>query len=477
MKKLIILIIVNCALLIPSTRDCYSQFTWQRLYNGPYNQQDACLDLCDAGNGNFFSAGWSKKPTTQGYFVYVLKLNPLGDTIWTRIIDSVSNEALACAPSGDNGVVIVGEGHFALKLDSSGNIAWKKFYGDGGIRCYDIIRTSDGGFLACGEQLVVSGSVFRYDSYVMKLDFNGNMLWDTAYLALFDKPLKSVVEINGVGYIYTGYVRNFISDTVKCLILKADYSGDIIWEKNLKIFNRNASGNRIEKISNQFIVVGETSEITLTIGKVFLLKIDSAGNFLSTKLVNSNETVRCTDFKLLNLNRFALTSFNHVDIAKVLIIDTLGNINVERSFPTQYYTFLFSIMPLGNGDIILGGGARFTVEDADVWIIRSDSLLNFPPIGIHTYTNNIPLMYKLFQNYPNPFNPSTNIKFSIPERSLVTVKIYDLLGSEIKTLVNDDMPAGNYRAQWDAAGNASGIYFIVMQAGAVKLTKKMALLK
>ncbi len=434
--------------------------------------------MCPAPNGNFFAVGNSKKPTTQGYFIYVLKINPYGDTIWTRIIDSVSNETYSCAESGDGGCVIVGEGHFALKLDSAGNIVWKRFYNRGGIVCYDIIKTSDGGFLACGEQLVVSGSVFRYDSYVMKLDFNGNLLWDTAYLAVFDKPLKSVVEVSGGGYIFTGYVYDSFVDTGKCLIFKIDGSGNVQWERRTKIFNRNASGNKIEKISNQFIVVGETSEITLTIGKVFLLKIDSAGNFLSTKLVNSNETVRCTDFKLLNLNRFTLTSFNHVDIAKVLIIDTLGNINVERSFPTQYYSFLFSIMPLSNGDIIFGGGARFTVEDADVWIIRSDSLLNFPPIGIHPNTNNLPSMYKLFQNFPNPFNPVTKIKYLLSQNANVKIVVYNLLGEKIEVLMEQDMNTGEHEVSFYGENLTSGIYFYQLHINGDPIeSKKMILLK
>ena len=434
--------------------------------------------MCLAPDNNFYAVGYSKKPTTQGYFIYVLKLKSNGDTIWTRIIDSVSNETYSCAESGDGGCVIVGEGHFALKLDSAGNIAWKRFYNRGGIVCYDIIKTSDGGFLACGEQLVISGSVFQYDSYVMKLDFNGNMLWDTAYLALFDKPLKSVVEVNGGGYIFTGYVFDSAFDTGKCLIFSIDGTGNALWERRTKILNRNASGNRIEKISNQFMVVGETSEITLTIGKVFLLKIDSAGNFLSTKLVNSNETVRCADFKLLNLNRFALTSFNHVDIAKALIIDTLGNINVERSFPTQYYSFLFSIMRLSNGDIVWGGGARFTVEDADVWIIRSDSLLNFPPIGIHPNTNNLPSRYELFQNFPNPFNPITKIKLSLSQRVNVRIVVYNLLGEIIEILVEKDMNTGEHEVNFNGENLPSGVYFYQLNInGKIFDSKKMVLIK
>jgi photosystem II stability/assembly factor-like uncharacterized protein len=83
----------------------------------------------------------------------------------------------------------------------------------------------------------------------------------------------------------------------------------------------------------------------------------------------------------------------------------------------------------------------------------------------------------LSQNYPNPFNPSTTISYQIPELSFVTVKVYDVLGSEIATLINEDKPAGNYEAGFDGTNLTSGIYFYRIQAGNYTETKKMILLK
>ena len=88
-----------------------------------------------------------------------------------------------------------------------------------------------------------------------------------------------------------------------------------------------------------------------------------------------------------------------------------------------------------------------------------------------------PQKYELLQNYPNPFNPSTTITFSIPERSRVTLKIYDLLGQEVETLLNDDFTAGKYSTRWDAAGLATGTYFYRLEAGKFTETKKVLLLK
>lgn len=89
--------------------------------------------------------------------------------------------------------------------------------------------------------------------------------------------------------------------------------------------------------------------------------------------------------------------------------------------------------------------------------------------------------YKLYQNYPNPFNPTTKIKFYIPNDILTTLKVYDLLGREITTIVNEDLKAGEYEYEFDASEynstNSSGMYFYQLKCGEFVQTKKMMFLK
>ncbi len=81
------------------------------------------------------------------------------------------------------------------------------------------------------------------------------------------------------------------------------------------------------------------------------------------------------------------------------------------------------------------------------------------------------------QNFPNPFNPSTQINFSIPKNSNVSLKVYDSNGSEIATLVNGNKAAGNYQVNFDASKYASGIYYYTITAGSFTYTRKMILMK
>jgi hypothetical protein len=91
--------------------------------------------------------------------------------------------------------------------------------------------------------------------------------------------------------------------------------------------------------------------------------------------------------------------------------------------------------------------------------------------------NVLPVEYKLEQNYPNPFNPSTIIKFGVPERAIVLIKIYDLLGSEVTTLVNQELDRGWYDLTFNATGLSSGFYIYRMKAGNYISTKKMLHIK
>ena len=91
--------------------------------------------------------------------------------------------------------------------------------------------------------------------------------------------------------------------------------------------------------------------------------------------------------------------------------------------------------------------------------------------------NTVPSKFELMQNYPNPFNPSTSIEYSVPSNEYVLLKVYDLLGNEVNTLVNERQSAGNYEVNFDASNLASGIYFYRIQSGSFIQTKKLMLLK
>jgi hypothetical protein len=98
-------------------------------------------------------------------------------------------------------------------------------------------------------------------------------------------------------------------------------------------------------------------------------------------------------------------------------------------------------------------------------------------LGIDPVNNTIPDNFSLGQNYPNPFNPITVISFQVADNSFVSLTIYDILGKEIEVMVNEQLKAGVYEVQWNAADYPSGVYLYTINAGSFRDTKKMILTK
>lgn len=98
-------------------------------------------------------------------------------------------------------------------------------------------------------------------------------------------------------------------------------------------------------------------------------------------------------------------------------------------------------------------------------------------VGINQISGEVPIDFSISQNYPNPFNPVTKIKFSIPISSFVNITIFNVTGSEIETIVNSDLIAGTYEADWNAENYPSGVYYYKLTAGNFSQTKKMVLMK
>jgi len=104
------------------------------------------------------------------------------------------------------------------------------------------------------------------------------------------------------------------------------------------------------------------------------------------------------------------------------------------------------------------------------------SLAN-PLTGTENGNTTVPGAYSLEQNFPNPFNPTTNIKFSVAKLSLVKIVVYDVLGREVQTLVNEKMNTGSYEVSFDGSSLYSGVYFYKISSGEFSQVRRMVLIK
>jgi hypothetical protein len=146
-----------------------------------------------------------------------------------------------------------------------------------------------------------------------------------------------------------------------------------------------------------------------------------------------------------------------------------------------------SVMHLNAGAYTVQPGDSVTVDYALMYATSPQALLALGAVAqqrhdgtftsVEPVASGIPEAYALRQNYPNPFNPSTRIRFDVAERGFVTLKVYDLLGREVATLLDQDLSPGTYDVPFSGENLPSGAYVISMQAGAFRSTGKMLLMK
>jgi len=227
MKRILILFIIHCSLLIPSTRDCLSQsITWQRVYNINIAEAEA-YDICEADGNNFYIAGSAGAIQT---YMCVIKINQYGDTLWTR--NYGGGRIYAVTSSGDGGCVFTGDigSSFAIKINMNGDTVWTRFYN--GKRAYEIKKTIDGGYILCGDK----ANGFNRDGYVCKIDSLGNSQWEKTYPGGYVVDFQVIDLASDVnGYVITGSKYDTPNGQSLALFLKINNVGDTIWQKTYNI--------------------------------------------------------------------------------------------------------------------------------------------------------------------------------------------------------------------------------------------------
>ena len=118
--------------------------------------------------------------------------------------------------------------------------------------------------------------------------------------------------------------------------------------------------------------------------------------------------------------------------------------------------------------------ADYTERPAFLWLVQ---FVKNNPAGVPVMASDVPSTFGLDQNFPNPFNPTTNIRYSIIKTSQVTLKVFDLLGRQVRTLVHIMQAPGQYTVSFNAQDLASGVYFYRLQSGDMSITKKLVLMK
>jgi len=418
----------------------------------------------DPNNGVVVGASGTIISTTNG-----------GET-WVARESGTTNILYSAAFSDTNIVTVVGWGGIMLK-STDGGINWfpqssgtdltlnQIFFMDklnaiaaGGGNGYGIIlRTTDGG-LIWTSRLFPTSAPFKY---FLDISFN-------------DEYTGTIVGFGGIilrttdGGINWAEQQSGTTLGLKSVSFTDANNGTIVGELGTILRTTDGGTNWIRQYFTSINIEGVCfldHNKGFAIGDQFIIETFNGGG-IPVQLVSFTAAVQG---KTLNLKWITSTETNNYGF------------HVERRFSDRYWE---------NRGFIPGAGTSTEIREYSF----SDELylpgkysyrlkqINFD--GSFDYSNTIYLEYNsiadkfsLDQNYPNPFNPNTTIKYSVPHSSNVTLKIFDILGSEIEKLVNEEKPAGTYELTWNAASLPSGVYFYQLKAGSFVSTKKMILMK
>jgi hypothetical protein len=210
--------------------------------------------------------------------------------------------------------------------------------------------------------------------------------------------------------------------------------------------------------------------------------------------VGTNWATAFTNRTLITLTGSVLSDVSHTHNARYFI-DAAGTMRIPGSTRLLYALRIRKINfydnnPVGGYTFLSKGGALVQVETYDtvntsgtIAITQGKTTWNTSVVPGQEITLGVddgvlvPTQFTLKQNYPNPFNPSTTIQYEVPSERLVSLKVYNLIGAEVTTLVNEVKAPGSYAVSWNGEGVPSGVYFYKMQAGGFTATKRMLLIK
>jgi hypothetical protein len=358
--------------------------------------------------------------------------------------DTSYDAANAITQTSDGGFVVAGETNYfnsyndfcIIKMDSTGILQWTKVVGGPNHdNAYSIIQTTDGGYVTAG--VTSSFGAGSKDMYIVRLNAIGTLQWTRTVGGSFDDYAYSIIQTADGGYIVTGYTNSFVSGVDDIYIIKLNSSGLLQWSKTIGGTTHDAAYSIIRTADGGYVVAGFTWSFGAEYADMYIVKFDANNNTCGNTTTPPS------------------------------ISGTGGTIDSPTCIVTNPTLTITTPTPMTST-----GGTPVTLCY----------------IGIKPVSSEIPEQFSLSQNYPNPFNPATKIKFEIPKSKFETnskteIRIYDVLGREVATLVNEQLSPGTYEVEWDGTNFPSGVYYYQLTVSSEQLTtnfietKKMVLLR
>jgi hypothetical protein len=397
---------------------------------------------------------WNDSRSGMNYDVYAQRINSSGVVQWTAngvAISTASDDQSTptIISDGSGGAIITWRDYrngstnsdiYAQKINSSGVVQWTA----NGVAISTAIYNQHTPIIVSGDSggAIITWEDYRsgtyYDIYAQKINASGVVQWDTNSVAIStvdDDQLKpSIVSDGSGGAIITWYDHRTGSE-YDIYAQKVNASGAVQWTADGIVIST-AISNQI----NPTIISDGSGGAIITWQDVR----NGANNDIYAQKINASGSLQW--------------------IADGVAISTAAD---DQSAPT--------IVSNGSGGAIVTWHDQRDGVSYDIYAQYISGVGTLPVEEVEV--GSVPLQFSLKQNYPNPFNPVTTIHYQLPVNSQVTLKVFDVLGREVATLVNEDKKAGSYEVEIDGSKFTSGMYFYRLQTGNFVEIKKLLLIK
>jgi hypothetical protein len=470
--------------LITSKNLALGQSTFAKAYGG--SGHDISYSVQQTNDGGFIIAGWTNSFGAGGWDFLIIKTDTSGNIKWAKTYGGMFEDYAHCIQqTSDEGFIVVGykNDFYAIKIDSIGNIQWAKTYGKIEFfeYAYNIQHTNDNGFVLTG--IKKSYELGTKDVLLIKLDSEGNIKWAKIYEGKSDDESYSVQQTNDGGFIMAGWTNSFGSGGWDFLLIKTDASGNIQWAKTYGGDNLDRSYSAQITRDGGFIVSGYTYSFGES-ADILLIKTDATGNIQWAKTYGGSRTDISYSVNQTRDNGYVISGYTYSFgsiYRDFILIKTDGNGDLNFCSIVKSVTPTVNTISLSISNPTFSTSAYdISAEDAlPITTVTSPtiSISEICPLTSVPSESSTPLQFKLLQNYPNPFNSTTTIPFWLPQRTNVILKVYDVFGREIATLINREFDAGEHSIQFNANDLPTGIYFYRHQAGNFIEQKKMIFIK
>jgi hypothetical protein len=281
----------------------------------------------------------------------------------------------------DNGYIITGDTYsfvegdidaWIIKIDKNGNKIWDKTFGGEYSDEANAIIKADNGYIIAGT--TYSFGAGKDDVWVIKIDKNGNKIWDKTFGGRNFDTAKAIIKADN-GYVIAGYTDSFGAGDRDAWVIKIDKNGNKIWDKTFG-GEYSDEANAIIKADNGYIIAGYTESFGAGAGDAWVIKIDKNGNKIWDKTFGGNEEDKANAIIKAD-NGYVIAGYTEsfgagAGDAWVIKIDKNGNKIWDKTFGGRDYDYANAIVKADNGYIIAGYTYSFGAGDRDAWIIKID---------------------------------------------------------------------------------------------------------